>query len=536
MAGNTLGASTGRIVSGTASNIAFYIMCQFRQPTAGATTGVQMRIGLEGAFTNPLPAEIQQSVTLTLWRDTTSYGSDISYNFEKSNPGSSYSQWSSWMTISGLTHTTGTDSFRIHYSSNGMFYSSGWMYTSGQLYWTEDSGGGGSTTTYTKCIAPTVVKVGASTSYTANSSVYNTTAPTPGQFYITWNAGTAGENMSIAGYTRRVENTLGGNVYTADTTSGVRYSLSNNWTTAAVGYSYKCQVKTRSSVSSTYDSDYSSSYGTVIFSASAVTSTLVLDPEGGSIEGSTSNKTINITLGNLLDLPVPIREGYNFKGWYYNSNATNYMNLGTYYMNAGSFSVSFWSYADSYQGTSTQTMISCMQSGGWVFYGNGTNWRFQVHDGSGYKAVTIPKASISDGYHYWCGSFDATNHNIKLWLDGVLMGTTSTSTSYSDWKMPSSKGLLLGDEWNGTNGDGTGFIGKLGNLVISGNPGLYEPAPTEFMSPGTTYEYTLHAAWEKGRYWYIYNGSKWRKALPYIYNGSGWEKAMTYVYNGSTWQ
>lgn len=535
MAGNTLAASTGKIVSGTASNIAFYIKCEFRQPTAGATSGVQMRIGLEGAFTNPLPAEIQQSVTLTLWRDTTSYGSDISYNFEKSNPGSSYSQWSGWMTVSGLTHTTGTDSFRIHYSSNGMFYSSGWMYASGKLYWTKDSGGGGSTT-YTKCIAPTIVKVGASTSYTANSSVYNTTAPTPGQFYITWNAGSAGTGTSINGYERRAQNTLGGTPYTATTSSSVRYSLSNQWTTAAVGYSYRCDVRTLSSVSG-YDSDWSTSYGTVIFSASKVTSTLVLNPEGGTINGSTSNKTINITLGNLLELPVPTREGYNFRGWYYSSNTTNYMNMGSYYVNQGSFSASCWTYAASYQGTTRQTILSCTQGGGWALQttANGASWQFCLANSSGtYKYVNIPKAQVSDGYHDWCVSFNQSTQEMKLWLDGVLKGTTSLGSS--TWKMPSTVKLYIGDEMEASGDGGTGFAGKIGNVVISSDTELYESAPTEFMSPGTTFEYTLHAEWEKGRYWYVYNGSKWRKALPYIYDGSGWKKAMTYVYNGSTWQ
>lgn len=287
MAGNTLATSTSKITSGTSGNIALWIKTEFRQPTAKATSGVQLRIGLEATFTNPLPADISQSVTITLWRDTTSYSQDVSYTFEATNPGSSYSGWSPWYTLSGLTHTTGTDSFRVHYSSNGFFYTSGWMYTSGKLYWTEDSGGGG-TTTYTKCIAPTIVRVGASQSYTNNNAVYNTTAPTPGQFYITWNAGQAGRNMNISGYTRRVPNMSGTSQNEITVASNIFYSLSNNWPASSVGNTYKCQVKTNSSVSSIYDSDWSASYGSVVFSASAVTSTLKLDPNGGTVNGSSN--------------------------------------------------------------------------------------------------------------------------------------------------------------------------------------------------------------------------------------------------------
>lgn len=70
--------------------------------------------------------------------------------------------------------------------------------------------------------------------------------------------------------------------------SNVFYSLSNNWPASSVGNTYKCQVKTNSSISSIYDSDWSASYGSVVFSASAVTSTLKLDPNGGTVNGSSN--------------------------------------------------------------------------------------------------------------------------------------------------------------------------------------------------------------------------------------------------------
>lgn len=34
----------------------------------------------------------------------------------------------------------------------------------------------------------------------------------------------------------------------------------------------------------------------------------------------------------------------------------------------------------------------------------------------------------------------------------------------------------------------------------------------------------------------IYDGSKWREAIPYVYDGSTWRQAVPYVYNGSAWK
>lgn len=35
---------------------------------------------------------------------------------------------------------------------------------------------------------------------------------------------------------------------------------------------------------------------------------------------------------------------------------------------------------------------------------------------------------------------------------------------------------------------------------------------------------------------YIYDGSRWRKAIPYIYNGNTWRQAEAYIYNGTSWK
>ena len=263
------------------------------------------------------------------------------------------------------------------------------------------------------------------------------------------------------------------------------------------------------------------------------------------INGSTSTISQNITLGNIMDLPVPTREGYNFKGWCFESTVSNDIDLGSYYLTDGSFTASFWTYCDDYaysSGTNAAKILSCTQGGGWSIYktADGSKYRFHFYDGGGSssnaKYADINTSDITPGYHYWCASFTGSGKKLNFYLDGVLKASTSTTNNTCYWGSP--KKLLLGDELsNSGEGASEGFVGKIGNVVITSDSGYYEPSVTEFMTPGTkSTVYTLKAEWEKGRYWYIYNGSKWRKALPYIYNGSGWKKAMTYVYNGSTWK
>ena len=45
--------------------------------------------------------------------------------------------------------------------------------------------------------------------------------------------------------------------------------------------------------------------------------TVTLDLDGGSIDGET---VINATVWEDLNLPTPVKEGFDFKGWYYNGN------------------------------------------------------------------------------------------------------------------------------------------------------------------------------------------------------------------------
>lgn len=534
MAGNVLSVGSGAITSG---NETFYLSFQIRQPTANATTGAQARFKVQ--FYNDEQTEtVYPYITVTISIPATSqFAEDFSASFTVSTPSNNDSGWTNWYTLTGLTHSTSSQTYAVHYNMSRPIKSIGTVFVTGQIYW--ESGGG--STTYTKCLAPTIVRVGANSGndgYRLNQAVYNTTAPTPGQFYITWNAGSAGTGTSISGYTRRAQNTLGGTPYTETTSSSVRYDRSYNWTTTAVGYSYKCDVKTLSSVSG-YDSDWSTSYGTVVFSASAVNSTLKLDPNGGKINNSTSVYSLPITLGQQLDLPVPTRKGYIFNGWYYNSTSSDYMDLGSYFLNQGSFNVSFWTYASTYdQGTSSKpvSIISCMENGGWgLTCENGTDWAFQFCDSGGWHQVKVAKSSLAAGYHRWCLSFNNTTKKIEMWVDGISKGTANTSATTCSWGSP--KKLLVGAEL-GTSGmaSGSGFIGKIGNVVISGDTGFYQSNPTEYMTPGVTTVYTLTADWINARYWYIYQDGTWNEALPYIYNGTKWIKADTYVYNGSTWQ
>ena len=489
-------AATGTLSSVTlrdGSTVSAYV--QARQPSANTTTNCQVLISV----TIQNGDSSTDYEIISSWTSSATSGTKAGPSVIITGSGTSSAGWT---TVSGLSCETGSTTFtctlRVYAGQTGdpagstAYIGNGSVTFSGTVYWTQDSGGGGGTV-YTSCAPPTIVRVGPSTSYSSNYQTYNTTAPTPGQFYIAWNAGTVGNTGSISGYERKADGSAyGGSTYTATTNASTRYSLSSGWTSGAVGKTYKCTVRTLCS-NSTYNSAWSSSYGNVIFSASATERTMTLEPNGGTV----SPTSLTGLEGNVMDIPTPTKLGYDFKGWYMNSTATNYWRYGTLFNFTSSFSVSFWTYATTYaQGSSSTpvSIISCMQGGGWgLCCEDGTNWAFQLYDGSWREAI-YPRSSISAGWHKWCLIFDSSAGKIHMYLDGSLKKSANVPNKTVVYNS-SSCDLLLGAELGANNAYATdsGFVGYIGNFTIENTNSYRDIDYTVFTMP--KYSPTVRAYW-----------------------------------------
>lgn len=51
-----------------------------------------------------------------------------------------------------------------------------------------------------------------------------------------------------------------------------------------------------------------------------------------------------------------------------------------------------------------------------------------------------------------------------------------------------------------------------------------------------TSSFTLYARWSRRNIVRIFNGTKWKEAVPYVFNGTDWQEAQAQVYDGSNWK
>lgn len=371
-------------------------------------------------------------------------------------------------------------------------------------------GGGGSTPTATAS-PPTSVRVGGSSTHSSNAAVYNTAASdsNKGKFYITWTNTGSVTNQTKRGYQRRADGSAyGGSVYIVpDSYTTNLYSLSDGWGSGAVGKTYKCQVRT---VGSSVTSNWSSSYGSVKFSAAVTNRTITGNANGGS-----PNRSKTAAEGTAVEMAAPLRRGYQFGGWYFNSTASNCLDYGTIHNYTSSFTVSFWTYASTYaQGSSTTpvSIVSSAEGAGWCLScEDGTNWAFQLWDGSRWCEAIYARSNISNGRHYWCLVFDSSAGIIRMYIDGSQKASASVPNKKVVYG--SSNHLLLGAELGASNAmaSSSGFVGYIGNFKITNDATYRTYQSSEFMIPMSSP--TVYAYWSKisGKIYYnagqYYTGS-----------------------------
>lgn len=181
-----------------------------------------------------------------------------------------------------------------------------------KVQWTADSG--------TAPGGPGGVRIGASSTYSSNStSAYSVNISSPGGFYITWTAGSAGTNNAISGYERRMIRASDSTVISSTTVTvngtSTLYSWSSGYSNSMVGVAMKAQVRTIGS-GGLYSS-WITSANTITFTQT--TTTAPGAPGGvrvGTSSAYSSNTASNYNIGN----PTP---GEFYITWTAGSAGTN---------------------------------------------------------------------------------------------------------------------------------------------------------------------------------------------------------------------
>lgn len=483
MAGNTL-HGTG---SKTATGKSFYCQAWVKQPTASSTSNVHVKVQIDYTCTTDTRVTISS---------TTSANAGQSYPIATTLLGSGTTKtYTRDFAATGMPCNTGSTTFVIKFAIAGV--GNVLIDMTGTVYWVNSSPG----TTITKNSAPSSVRVGDSTTHANNYTSYTKKwTSSTNTFYITWNAGTAGQNNAISGYRRWVVNTLGGTDYTADTNASTYYNKSYDWGSGAQGFTYQCKVKTLSSKGSSYDSDYSTA--TAYFKwadATATSRTLTLNANGGSVSPTSKSAAA----GTEVDLPTPTRAGYNFLGWYYNLTGSNYINYGTFYQTTQSIRLTFWTYCSDYNSKQYTSIMSCAEAGGYTLCtettGSSKTWDWQCKTSAAWRICKSAYTNVTAGRHEWCMMFNASAKQMKLYMDGAQYGGTVSTTQASIAYNANVKQLWFGAEPNSSQSPTSGwyFTGKIGNVQIDTggeNFAYADCSSTKMLMPDANY--TVYAEWE----------------------------------------
>ena len=274
--------------------------------------------------------------------------------------------------------------------------------------------------------------------------------------------------------------------------SGTAGTTSNPvvWDVAYFGTYDATGLSASGSSSTTPTFTYPASNSSIVALWNRSSVTVTINPDGGSYNGSTSNSSISAKYRDLVNLEVPTKTGYTFKGWQITSGSgtiTNtqylweersfdgvddYIALGRDQMYTDKITVSVLAYMDNWAeyGANNDAMriISCTEGGGWNIESTNGNIQVAMYDsGIGYKHVTTTKpwSSLSAGWHDFTFSFDGRNG--RLFIDDAQI---ACSAVYSSGKIGyySNNVIFIGAEagWTTTTPVDGYFKGIIKSVVI----------------------------------------------------------------------
>lgn len=127
----------------------------------------------------------------------------------------------------------------------------------------------------------------------------------------------------------------------------------------------------------------------------------------------------------------------------------------------------------SYRYVASKGALSCETASYGLYTGAQGGLRFYVSDGSTYTLSDDAGPGIWDGrWHVVAGAYDGVS--VRLWVDGVLVGTATPSSAVIGYGLPDGDEFMLGD-YAGPCGSQLGFIGDIGAAAVIGR---YQASPT----------------------------------------------------------
>lgn len=126
-----------------------------------------------------------------------------------------------------------------------------------------------------------------------------------------------------------------------------------------------------------------------------------------------------------------------------------------------------------YRYVASKGALACETASYGLYTGSQGGLRFYVSDGSTYTLSSDAGTRIWDGrWHLVAGAFDGTA--LRLWVDGVEVGTPVPSSTSIGYGMPDGADFMLGD-YAGPCGSPLGFVGDIDAAAVIGR---YEAGAT----------------------------------------------------------
>ena len=162
----------------------------------------------------------------------------------------------------------------------------------------------------------------------------------------------------------------------------------------------------------------------------------------------------------------------------YQFTGNEYIACGRGSMVRDAITVNVWGHMQSWADYTNRRMASCTESGGWNLEpggessDNGICFAIGTVSGSGnsYHNATssTPCKDLSSGWHMFTGTYDG--YTTKIYIDGVLSGSSSTKSSKALINYNASNGLFLGAEAtsSATEPGGQYFNGRLSDFRVYG--------------------------------------------------------------------
>lgn len=162
----------------------------------------------------------------------------------------------------------------------------------------------------------------------------------------------------------------------------------------------------------------------------------------------------------------------------YQFTGNEYIACGRGSMVQDAITVNVWGHMQSWADYSNRRMASCTEGGGWNLEPGGESSDngicFAVGtvstSGNSYHNATssIPCKDLSSGWHMFTGTYDG--YTTKIYIDGVLSGSSSTKSSKALINYNASNGVFLGAEAasSATTPGGQYFNGRLSDFRVYG--------------------------------------------------------------------